>query len=55
VASPISPSSVFLLPKEFSQFADVFSPQTNCALPPHRDTDISINLKDGVIPLFGGL
>jgi hypothetical protein len=50
-----SPSSPFHLPVEFAQFADVFLPQTNCALPPHRDMDISINLKEGARPPFGGL
>jgi hypothetical protein len=55
VAPSDSSSPVFSLPPEFDQFADVFSPQTNCALPPHRQMNISINLKDGVIPPFGGL
>jgi hypothetical protein len=49
------PSSPFHLPVEFARFADVFLPQTNCALPPHRDMDISINLKEGACPPFGGL
>ena len=49
-----SPSPL-VIPPEFLQFADVFSPQTNCALPPHRPMDISINLKEGAVPPFGGL
>ncbi|POV98898.1 hypothetical protein PSTT_14130 [Puccinia striiformis] len=43
------------LPPEFERFADVFSPQMNCKLPPHRSMDISINLKEGATPPFGGL
>jgi hypothetical protein len=49
------PSDSFCLPKEFKPFADVFSPQTNCTLPPHRELDISINLREGAKPPFGGL
>jgi hypothetical protein len=55
VVSPNSSVSVFPLPPEFEQFADIFSPQANCTLPPHRHMDISINLKDGAVPPFGGL
>jgi hypothetical protein len=47
------PSPCFSLPTEFEQFTDVFSPQTNHALPPHRSMDISINLKEGAQPPFG--
>jgi hypothetical protein len=55
-SAQISPSPPpFQLPPEFQQFADVFSPQKNCALPPHRDMDISVNFKDGAQPPFGGL
>jgi hypothetical protein len=53
-SNPPSPPPL-ALPLEFKQFADVFSPMANCVLPPHRDMDISINLKDGAIPPFGGL
>jgi hypothetical protein len=52
-SSPSPPSLV--IPDEFKRFADVFSPQMNCSLPPHRQMDISINLKEGAIPPFGGL
>jgi hypothetical protein len=45
----------FCLPKEFEWFTQVFSPQKNCLLPPHRSMDISINLKEGAQPRFGGL
>ncbi|KAI7967522.1 hypothetical protein MJO29_000799 [Puccinia striiformis f. sp. tritici] len=50
-----SPSSGFSLPPEFSQFADVFRPQDNCTLPPHRPMDISIKLREGAVHPFGGL
>ena len=50
-----SPSLPLPLPPKFKQYADVFSPQTNCTLPPHRSMDISINLKEGSVPPFGGL
>jgi hypothetical protein len=46
----ILPPSPLSLPLEFEQFGNVFSPQTNCALPPHRGMDISINLKEGSVP-----
>jgi hypothetical protein len=39
-----SPSPPLTIPPEFEQFADVFSPQLNVTLPPHRSMDISINL-----------
>ncbi|KAI7951025.1 hypothetical protein MJO29_009699 [Puccinia striiformis f. sp. tritici] len=51
--SSISP--VFSLPPQFQQFADVFRPQDNCTLPPHRSMDISIKLREGAVPPFGGL
>jgi hypothetical protein len=54
VSNPSSPPPL-ALPPEFERFTDVFSPQANCVLPPHRDMDISINLKDGAVPPFGGL
>jgi hypothetical protein len=50
-----SPSSSFILPEEFKTYANVFSPQMNCTLPPHRSMDISINLKEGAVPPFSGL
>jgi hypothetical protein len=57
VLSPSQDSSPppFALPLEFKIYASVFSPQMNCKLPPHRSMDISINLKDGAVPPFGGL
>jgi hypothetical protein len=53
ISSPSPPP--FQLPPEFVHFADMFSAQTHCTLPPHRPMDISINLKEGATPLFGGL
>ncbi|KAH9459172.1 hypothetical protein Pst134EA_033023 [Puccinia striiformis f. sp. tritici] len=50
-----SVSPDFSLPPQFQQFADVFRPQDNCTLPPHRSMDISIKLRDGAVPPFGGL
>jgi hypothetical protein len=52
VLSPSPPFPLFI-PKEFKQFTDVFSPQMNCTLPPHRAMDISINLKEGATPHLG--
>jgi hypothetical protein len=52
---PSPPPPPLALPQEFKQFTDVFSPQANCVLPQHRDMDISINLKEGAVPPFGGL
>jgi hypothetical protein len=51
----LSPPPPFLLPDEFKAYANVFLPQMNCTLPPHRSMDISIDLKDGAVPPFGGL
>jgi hypothetical protein len=57
VTLPVQLSSVspLALPPEFKRFADIFNPQANCSLPPHRSMDISINLKEGAQPPFGGL
>jgi hypothetical protein len=52
--SPSPPPSL-VFPNEFKQFADVFSPPMNCALPPHRTMDISINLNGGATPPFRSL
>jgi hypothetical protein len=49
------PHPPFIPPLEFMPFADIFSPQANCTLPPHRPMEISINLKAGSVPPFGGL
>jgi hypothetical protein len=51
---PASPSPLSI-PPEFEQFTDMSSPQMNCMLPPHRSMEISINLKEGSVPPFGGL
>jgi hypothetical protein len=56
VLPPVVPSPPPMsLPPEFEQYTDVFSPQMNCTLPPHRRMEISINLKEGSVPPFGGL
>ena len=44
-----------LLPPEYKDFADVFSPKEADKLPPHRSYDHSITLLDGKTPPFGPL
>ena len=44
-----------LLPPEFRDFSDVFSPKEANKLPPHRPYDHDIKLIDGKVPPFGPL
>jgi hypothetical protein len=44
-----------LLPDEFKDYADVFSPKEAKHLPPHRPYDHDIKLLEGKTPLFGPL
>jgi hypothetical protein len=42
-----------LLPPEYKDYADIFSPKEADKLPPHRPYDHSITLIDGKTPPFG--
>ena len=48
VSSSIQPPSI---PNEFSSFSQIFQPQQNTSLAPHRPGyDIEVNLKPGCVP-----
>jgi hypothetical protein len=49
------PDPVTILPEEFRDFAEVFSPKEADRLPPHRSYDHDIKLKDDQNPPFGPL
>lgn len=44
-----------LLPEEFKEYANVFSPKEAERLPPHRPYDHDIKLLEGKTPPFGPL
>ncbi|KAF4259020.1 hypothetical protein CNMCM8812_002513 [Aspergillus fumigatus] len=44
-----------LLPKEFKDYANIFSPKEAERLPPHRPYDHDIKLLEGKTPPFGPL
>jgi hypothetical protein len=41
------------LPSEYHDFADVFSEQEACNLPPHREFDLKIEIEEGELPPIG--
>jgi len=44
-----------IVPLEYRDYADVFSKAKASELPPHRDYDLKINLKEGTSPPLGTL
>ena len=43
------------IPKEYQDFADVFSKAKADKLPPHRPYDLKINLEEGATPPIGAM